>query len=68
MILHKLIIFYTVITPKKICFSSNNNKLYYQKFIKESELFLQNDSHHSLVENNKMMVGFYVRYYQCGRY
>ncbi|ORX61252.1 hypothetical protein BCR36DRAFT_365831 [Piromyces finnis] len=54
-----------LITLKKTYFNSNNIKLQFHNFIRESDLYEQDvTTHHSLVENDKMMVGFYVRYYK----
>lgn len=57
-----------MITPKITFFNRYNCKLRYPDFTKESELHLKNELNKSIIENNKTMVGFYIRYYKSGNF
>lgn len=56
-----------LITPKITFFNRYNCKLRYPDFTKESELHLKNELNKSIIENNKTMVGFYIRYYKSDK-
>ena len=57
-----------MITPGITYFNRNNFRLRYSNFVKESDLYLKNESNVSIIENNQTIIGFYVRYYRCGNY
>ncbi|ORX83271.1 hypothetical protein BCR32DRAFT_267083 [Anaeromyces robustus] len=54
-----------VITPDMTHFYDYNFYIKYNKFIKESELFSKkNDTNVSIIENNKTIIGLYIRLYK----
>jgi len=55
------------ITSEITYFNKDNYTLYFPNFIKESSLYQKNGAQKSIIENNKLLVGFYVRYYK-GKY
>jgi len=46
-------------------FSSNYSKYYFEKLIKRSLLYENTKKETSLIEDNKTVIGMYIRIYEC---